>query len=94
MSQHYHYPEKLEPTKEILDHQTDEQLANNYAQTVWNVYKLTGEQARELFRNAMGERVDSQGEWVPPKAVFINGEAVLRIKFSGEHTYTVLPYTA
>ena len=94
MTEHYYYPEKLEPVQEILDHQTDEQFGKNYAQTMRNVYELTDEQAQMLYRIALGSGTPYEGDWEPAKAVFINGEAVLRIKFRNTTVLDVLPYTA
>ena len=92
MTDHYHYPETLDPVQEKLDHQTKEQFEKNYAQTVRHVYELTYEQAQMFYQIGVGS--GSGGNWVPAKAVFINGEVVLRIKFRNTTVLDVLPYTA
>lgn len=91
MSQHYHYPEKLEPTQEILDHQTDEQLVKNYAVTEWNVYELDNDQCEEIFNIASGSGNFFLGNWIKSRPVTINGENLLRVKKAGSHVMFVMP---
>ncbi|NMX94270.1 MULTISPECIES: hypothetical protein [unclassified Pseudomonas] len=93
MTEHYHYPEKLEPVQVNLDQQTDEQLQKNYAQTMYNTYELSDDQLRELHSAGVGTGSPFDGNWVPARVVHINGEVVIHLKPCGTTTYTVLPFT-
>lgn len=93
MTEHYHYPEKMEPVKVNLDEQTPEQLQKNYAQTMYNTYELTDEQLRELYNAGVGTGSAYEGNWVPARVVHINGEVVIRLKPRGTTTYTMMPFT-
>ncbi|UHG95788.1 hypothetical protein [Pseudomonas sp. 7-41] len=87
----FNLPDRLEPSVACLNKQTDDQLEKNYAQCNHNVYELSLEQAQLLYRTALGSGSAIQKNWIPGRAVEINGEPVLYIKFEGSHTHHVLP---
>jgi len=91
MSNPFNLPDRLEPVAVCLGKQAPEQLEKNYAQGTHNVYELTDEQAQLLYRTVMGSGAGITKNWVPGRSVEINGEAVLYIKFKGEHTHHIFP---
>ncbi|MDP9523708.1 hypothetical protein [Pseudomonas putida] len=84
---------RFEPVTQVLDHQTDYQLRKNFAQTFYNVYELTDDQAQEVNRVGLGFGNFFDGSFIEGRTVTINGEVVLSLKMRGSNVYLRMPCT-
>lgn len=91
MQNTYIYPFELLPSKEILNYQTDSQLAKNFAQTVKNTYELNDQQAYDIYKTCVGTGAFETNDWIPGRPVDINNERVIYIKFKDSHTLHAMP---